>query len=260
MDDSEHDQNSYHRRDISISICDDDDRDTRYDRAKYGDESKYKNNQCERNKIRKSPMSDNDTEYDQSNRCQECINESNDRLRSEYDTKSIPDLSSNDRIFVIKKCKVAITHLSEEYLDLSPLNNEDIREYESEKKLHQDESSISDMSEYPLTSRLEILGTKNISCSFLESEIDRRTVFYLFDNFLSLSSDDRGSSYELLDISSDLRDDGDEYKCNNRYKEYIEDSHHDIGRRILQSETMSSIFSSFLSPVMDLMSDEFPCL
>lgn len=126
MDHSEHNQYPDNCRDTSISIRDDDDRDTRYDRPEYWDKSKNKNDECERDDIGECTMSDDDTDDDESEGGEECIDECDDRLSSKYDTKTIPDLSCDDSVLIIKECKITIAHSSEEYLYLSPFDNKNI--------------------------------------------------------------------------------------------------------------------------------------
>jgi len=77
------------------------------------------------------------------------------------------------------------------------------------------------------------------------------------DHLLSLSSKNRRSSSEFSDIIHDFRKDIDEDKYDNSYEDNIEQCDSDIRRSIFRSKSMSSIFFSMLSPVMDLMCNHF---
>lgn len=247
-------------RDSAISVRDDDDRDPWYDRPKYRDKTKYKNNQCERDNIRESPTPRHESDDDESKSREYRVHECDDRLRSKYDTKSISDLSRDDRIFIIEKCEVAITHTSEKELYFFSFDDKYIREDESEEELHEDESTVRYIGEDELSDRFEVFRRENIFRRFLETEIEGGTFLEFIDNLLSLTRYDWSFSDEFLDIGSDLRHDGDKDKSHNRDKEYIEDRHDDIGGGVFGCEFVWGIAFSFFSPVMELVSDHFACL
>lgn len=259
MDDGDHDEYPEYCPESCESIRDDDDGNSWDDRSKYGDKSEYKDDERERDDIGKIPSTVHEADDDESDGGEHRVHECDDRLCSKYQTESCTDLSGDDRIFIIEKCEIPIAHLSQECFYFFPFDDEDIGEDKSEEEFQEDKSSARDIIESKLSDRLEIRGTKYFFRCLLETEIDRRTLLDLRDEFLPAHSNLWSSSDEFLDIETDLRNDIDKDKCNDSYEKNIENRDDDIGRRILCSELMFRITLSFLTPAMDPEGDHLSC-
>ena len=101
-----------------------------------------------------------------------------------------------------------------------------------------------------MSDEFEVVSIDDISHDLIEAQRDRESIFYTIDKYLDPSCDIWGSLDELSYLDYDLWYDTHKQKYDDEDKYYIEESDHNIGIVISESE-----FSSFAPLGMDA-----PCM
>lgn len=210
VDDRDHSDTEEERYGSTISICDDEDRDSRDKCTKNRDKSEYEHDERKSEYKWENMISMYQAHDDESSRCEDSIDESDDWLSSEYRSKSESDLAGDDRIFSIEKCKIPSLHLRKKIDNMFPLHHEYIWHHDGDHELGEDDPRVSQVSESCLSYRLECLGIDDISDDLSESEIDRESPLDLTSKSLELCCDAGSTSDELSHLTDNLWDDIDE--------------------------------------------------
>ena len=126
MDQNYHDDNPKNYIKSTMSICDEDDWNTRKNCPKNRNKSEYKNNKGKRENIRKATMSCQDTNDCQSYTGKNSIDQSDDRLSFENESKSFCNFGCYRSIFSIKKGKAPILHPTKKLTYMISLDDKDI--------------------------------------------------------------------------------------------------------------------------------------
>ena len=128
----------------------------------------------------------NKTNDDQSDRSDDRIHESDDRLCFKYEPKSSSHLLCDDCPLIVEESEISIFELSEEFLYPLPIDDEEIGEYECDEKFRQYYSCIGDVSDGFLSDRFEVIWADHISDEATESEFETRAFLDLGDEVFSL--------------------------------------------------------------------------
>ena len=251
MDDRDHSDDEGDRYSSTVSIGNDEDRDSRDECPKNRDKSKHQNNEREGENKWEYRTSMEEWYDDESNRSEDSIDDSDQWLSPEDGSESTPDLASDDLVFPIKKCEIPSLHLREEPSNRLTLYDKNIGEDESDEELGQDDPSIAEVSEGRLSDGLEIVLVDDIAHDLIESEWDRELSLQSGYKSLELCRDLWRPTDELTDLDDDLRDDIDKKKHNNKNEENVEYAHDNIGTIVSECDLGCSIASFVESPPMD---------
>lgn len=159
-----------------------------------------------------------ETDHEESDRCEDSIDGGYERLCLEYHTKTITEFLGNGCILEIQKCKIPISDLLEKEEYRFSLHDEYIREDESDKKFCQDDACISQVSYGLLSDRFEISRIKYIRAHTIESDIYAGRMLDGIDESLDLARDTWSSEYELSHLMHDLWCDVYHHKSDHRQK------------------------------------------
>lgn len=151
-----------------------------------------------------------------------------------------------------------MSELFEKLADAAAIEDEDIRQEECDEKLREEDTSIGDIAKCFFPYVFEIGWIDHFTHHPIQTELKSSTLLELGYKVLPLHSNPRSISEKSLHFIADLGDDIYKYKNNHPDEEGIEDCDDDIGRSILASEPMSTIWFSCHPPVMDLVSDLSP--
>lgn len=251
VDDRDHGDHEESRYSSTISICDDEDRDSWDECTKNRDKSEYEYDEREGKNKWKYMSTMDQTDDEESNGSEESIHNSDEWLGPQDRSESVSDLASDDRIFLIEKCKVPSLHLSEECYDRLAFYHKNIREEESDEELGQDDSSIAEISESRLSDGFEILSIDDIADHLTEPEVDLEALLYSIHKALELSCNLWCPIDELSHLTDDLWDDRDKEEWDDQDKEDIEYRHYYIGIVISECEFCSLVAMPMESPGMD---------
>lgn len=182
------------------------------------------------------------------------IHECDDRLSLQYDPESCAYFVSEDRPLIVEKSEISIAYLSEEFLYLLTIDDEEIREDECDEKFREDDTSICDIGDRIFSDRFEVIRTDKIRQKFTETKVKTRTFFEFHDEVLTLTRDARRLFQKLLYLTTDLWKDIHEYKDEYSDKYDIETRDDDIGSSVFPCDLVRSILLSYFAPVVDLVS------
>ena len=198
----------------------------------------------------------NKTDDDQSNRGDDCIHESNNRLCLKYKPESSSHLFCYDRPLFVEKSEISIFQLSKKFFYPFSIDDEEVGEDKSNEKFRQYDPCIGDISDSFLSYRFEIIWADHLSYEATESEFETRALLDPGDEVFSLHRYIWSLLEKSLDFTSDLREDIHKYEYHYTDKYNIERSDNHISGCILSSEHMCCISFSLDSPCMYLSWDE----
>lgn len=129
MNDRDHRDEGEHDWYTTESISEDEDRNSREKGTKYGDKATDKNDERKRDNKWKCSTMENTNHY-QSDAREYGIDERDDRLRSEDESKTCTDFLCDNCPFIIEKLEITIPDLSQEFFDTNPLDEKEVGEEE----------------------------------------------------------------------------------------------------------------------------------
>ncbi len=257
MDDEYHDEDPEYYRETSIAIPDDNDRNAWEDGSEYRNEAKDEDNQAQGDQVGKGSSSDDESDEEEPDGCENTIDQGNDRLCLKYYSKAITHLLSEDCIFIIEEGEVPITHFLQEGLYLFPFDNKDIGEKKPEKKLQKYDPDIFDIFQGKLPCWFHIGLTEYTLRRFLKSEIQCCFLLDTDNEFLHLSSNNWSRLHEVSKIPTYSWDNIGEYENHDQDEDDIESSHDNVGCRIFGCDPVFRITFPMLSPIMYSRRDRF---
>lgn len=227
VDNNEHDHTGEHDNPLisgyrSISISDDNNRDSGDEHSEYRYKPKDKNDGRESKYIGKwlSPMNKTNTYKTQS--CQECIYEGDEHLCLHNTSKPLYDFFSNECVLVIEESETPSTHTVDETPYHIALHEKYIWEDESDKYLDDNPSDITELNENFCTEifyALRIDDTTNWLC---ESEIYPEWNLCFFYHFIQTRSEKGCLFREIMDFTRHKGNNTDECEYDSRDKNNIE--------------------------------------
>ena len=183
------------------------------------------------------------------------ICKSYDRLRLKNKSESASDFFWDHRPFFIEESEVSIAYLTEKSLDLLPIDDKKIWEYQRDEELREYDTSICDIGDSIFSQGFEIIWAHEICCETFESEIETRTLLDPRDEVLPLARYPTGFPEKSLDLRTDLWEDVRKDEDDYTYKDDIEWGDDDICGSIFLGEYVRCICLPTDSPVVDHMSE-----